>query len=197
MPATSSKQRIRSSTRSPHAHPFLTERQQISLILKESVESPPAPIGSQWMVIAVFLCAGIVLPIYAHTKQFGFSPIQASLAFFLVLNVLICMWEISLGLHITYADQIRLFYAFFVATSCSFSLSATFIRHLSQWQQSMALIVCAVFLTFSLRLSLRHNCSLASSGPGYGPLTVFTTQVTATEKRKLLDLHLQYGFGML
>ena len=99
------------SARSPHTHPHLTERQQLAVALKESAASFPVsssvepPYGGPlrvWVVIVLYLIAGTALPVTVHTQWHGFNPIQAFLAFFLILNSLICLWEISLGLHITY-----------------------------------------------------------------------------------------------
>jgi len=39
-------------------------------------------------------------PFCLYSRRHGFNALQAALAFFLVLNVLICFWEISLGIHI-------------------------------------------------------------------------------------------------
>jgi hypothetical protein len=109
MSAVLQKRSSRSAARSPHAHPHLTERQQLALALKESADSSPDPHLAKrlpagflriWMVIAIFLVAGTALPVTYHSQRYGFSPLQAALAFFLILNVLICFWEISLGLHI-------------------------------------------------------------------------------------------------
>ena len=109
MSAVLPKRSSRSAARSPHVHPHLTERQQLALALKESAGSSPvahsakrSPVGflRVWMVIAIFLVSGTALPVTYHSQRYGFNPIQAALAFFLILNVLICFWEISLGLHI-------------------------------------------------------------------------------------------------
>jgi hypothetical protein len=113
MPATPSKRSGRPAARSPHMHPDLTEQHLRAVAPKKSAKISPeadhAPFGffRVWMVIALFLIAGTALPVTIHTLQYGFSPLQASLAFFLVLNVLICFWEISLGLHITYVTAKR------------------------------------------------------------------------------------------
>lgn len=111
MPSTPSRRSGRSAARSPHAHPDLTEQRELAVSSQKSasptVVSPitvPAS-GSflrVWMVIALFLFAGTALSITVHSRFHGFNPLQASLAFFLTLNVLICFWEISLGLHIMY-----------------------------------------------------------------------------------------------
>ena len=58
------------------------------------------------MLVFVFLILFIVLgtagPVYLHLIEHGqISVLQPLLAFFLVLNVLICFWEIGLGLHIS------------------------------------------------------------------------------------------------
>ncbi len=62
--------------------------------------------------ILLLLAAGTGLPIYCHYQHHGVvNPIQVALAFFLWLNVVICYWEISLGLRIDYIkddyDKIR------------------------------------------------------------------------------------------
>jgi hypothetical protein len=109
MPEVASKRGSRSPAPSSYAHPHLTERQQLALALKQSAGSSSAPSASKhspsgflrvWMVILVYLVAGTTLPVTIHSRLHGFNPLQAALAFFLVLNVLICFWEISLGIHI-------------------------------------------------------------------------------------------------
>jgi hypothetical protein len=109
MPDVASKRGSRSPARSSHAHPHLTERQQLALALKQSAGSSSVPSASKyspsgfirvWMVILVYLVAGTILPVTIHARLHGFNALQAALAFFLVLNVLICFWEISLGIHI-------------------------------------------------------------------------------------------------
>jgi hypothetical protein len=120
MPPTPSNRSGRSSARSPHAHPFLTERQQLALALKQSAESPASSTAHTssggflrvWMAIALFLVSGTALSVSAHSQRHGLNTLQASLAFFLVLNILICFWEISLGLHITCVHIVRTFSAF-------------------------------------------------------------------------------------
>jgi hypothetical protein len=111
MSASSSKRSGRSGARSPHVHPHLTERQQLAVALKESAASSPVSLSVEppsggvlrvWVVIALYLIAGTALPVTVHTQRHGFNPIQAVLAFFLILNSLICLWEIALGLQITY-----------------------------------------------------------------------------------------------
>jgi hypothetical protein len=57
--------------------------------------------------ILLLLIAGTGIPIYCHYETHGVvNWIQCALAFFLWLNVVICYWEISLGLRIDYiADE--------------------------------------------------------------------------------------------
>jgi hypothetical protein len=109
MPSSPSKRSVRSAARSPHAHPDLIVQHQRAVAFSKSSEPDkittvlePDACGflRVWMVVAFFLIAGTALPVTVHTLRHGFNPLQASLALFLILNVLICMWEISLGLHI-------------------------------------------------------------------------------------------------
>ena len=52
-----------------------------------------------FLICYVFIGTGC--PICLHYSQYlRISMLQASLAFFLVLNALICLWEIGLGLHL-------------------------------------------------------------------------------------------------
>ena len=48
-------------------------------------------------VILTYVIFGTLIPIVIHSRIHQFSIIQALLSFFLVLNALICLWEISLG----------------------------------------------------------------------------------------------------
>jgi hypothetical protein len=64
------------------------------------------------MTVGLFLVLYVVcatgVPIYLHFQEHGvFNLYQVSLAFFLPLNMLICIWEVSLGLNI---DHIKLEY---------------------------------------------------------------------------------------
>jgi len=53
------------------------------------------------LVLYVLLTTG--LPIYYHWQEHGlFNASHAALSFFLPLNILICIWEISLGLNIDF-----------------------------------------------------------------------------------------------
>jgi hypothetical protein len=55
-----------------------------------------------YVFLIVFILLGTVVPAYLHLLEHGqVSILQVLLAFFLILNVLICFWEIGLGLHIT------------------------------------------------------------------------------------------------
>lgn len=57
-------------------------------------------------VVVGFVVLGTVAALYAHHERHGvFSPIQASIAFFLVLNFLISMWEICLFLRIRLIEK--------------------------------------------------------------------------------------------
>ena len=57
-------------------------------------------------IILAVVVLGTLVPIYLHYHFNGyFSIVQAALAFFLALNTLICMWEISLGLNITHIQS--------------------------------------------------------------------------------------------
>jgi len=52
--------------------------------------------------LILYVLIGTALPIYLHVEQHGrLNIVQAILSFFLSLNILICLWEISLGLNIT------------------------------------------------------------------------------------------------
>jgi hypothetical protein len=190
MPPTPSNRSGRSSARSPHAHPFLTERQQLALALKQSAESPASSTAHTssggflrvWMAIALFLVSGTALSVSAHSQRHGLNTLQASLAFFLVLNILICFWEISLGLHITCVHIVPTFPAFVM--SCIFTHAVTFTPHSSPCKPLMETIACAAFPTCSFHLCLSRNCCRPNSGPRYGPHTAFTIPATAAEKRE-------------
>jgi len=53
------------------------------------------------LVLYVLLSTGV--PVYYHWREHhNFNAVQASLAFFLGLNSLICLWEMALGLHISH-----------------------------------------------------------------------------------------------
>jgi hypothetical protein len=185
MVTTVSKRSSQSAARSPHAHPYLTERQQLALALKQSADSSPVPVSAKpstggflqvWMVIVTFLVVGTALPVTLHTQRHGFNALQASLAFFLILNILICFWEISLGLHIgcvkkpcmlrsllfiqvqSFACALDLVQTFACLLSflCNFFFSvhaATLTARSSHCKLLMGTIVCAAFTTY-----LSHRC---------------------------------------
>lgn len=50
--------------------------------------------------LVVFIVVGTALSVGLHSTLHGFSVNQAAMAFFLVINVLICFWEICLSTHI-------------------------------------------------------------------------------------------------
>ena len=52
-----------------------------------------------FLILWVLISTGI--PIYYHIEKWGFNWLQACMSFFLGLNFLICLWEVSLGYHIT------------------------------------------------------------------------------------------------
>jgi hypothetical protein len=50
-----------------------------------------------WNVIVTAVVVGTGVPIWLHHERFGgFNPLQAALAFFFWLNVIICAWELCL-----------------------------------------------------------------------------------------------------
>lgn len=53
-----------------------------------------------FLIVLIVVCT--IGPVWLHVIEHGqVSVLQVLLAFFLILNVLICFWEIGLGLHIT------------------------------------------------------------------------------------------------
>ena len=54
-----------------------------------------------YLFLVVYVLIGTGCPIYLHYSVHDhISLLQATLAFFLALNALICLWEIGLGLHL-------------------------------------------------------------------------------------------------
>ncbi len=59
-----------------------------------------------YQTLVGFVVLTTALPIYLHfAKHQVVSPLQCLLAFFLPLNSLICLWEISLGLNIDHINK--------------------------------------------------------------------------------------------
>ena len=57
-------------------------------------------------VLIAYVLASTGLCVHLHLKEHNnLSVLQASLAFFLCLNALICLWEISLGLNIDHIKK--------------------------------------------------------------------------------------------
>jgi len=55
------------------------------------------------LFLVLYVCISTAVPIYLHIQHHHtFNVPQALLSFFLPLNVLICIWEISLGLNIVH-----------------------------------------------------------------------------------------------
>ena len=64
--------------------------------------------GTVGVFLVSFVLLGTGIPAYVHFQEHGaFNAYQLSLAFFLPLNMLICIWEVGLGLYI---DRIKLEY---------------------------------------------------------------------------------------
>lgn len=51
--------------------------------------------------LCAFVVGGTLIPVALHTTMHGFNIHQAGIAFFLWVNVLICIWELVLFRHIT------------------------------------------------------------------------------------------------
>ena len=71
-------------------------------------------------VVVLYVVVGTGVPAYLHSVRHGFSALQVGLAFFLVLNVLICLWEIALGRHVQTtipAEHRYLFHVHFTDTN--------------------------------------------------------------------------------
>lgn len=58
----------------------------------------------QFLVLYVLVCTGIFSVLHQRAHG-GFCLPQVGLAFFLCLNFLICLWEISLGWHIDFIKK--------------------------------------------------------------------------------------------
>lgn len=59
-----------------------------------------------YQFLVAYVVASTALPIYLHNAAHGSVPlIFAAQAFFLPLNILICFWEIGLGLHINHIQK--------------------------------------------------------------------------------------------
>jgi hypothetical protein len=55
-----------------------------------------------WLFLVVYVVGTTALPMWWHHSVHGVvNPVQASLAFFLGLNAIVCLWEISLFYEIT------------------------------------------------------------------------------------------------
>jgi hypothetical protein len=57
-----------------------------------------------WSWLTAWAVAFVGIPVAVHTSVHGFSGLQAAIAFFLAINLMICIWEISLWHRI---DDIR------------------------------------------------------------------------------------------
>lgn len=69
--------------------------------------SKAAPPSTSFINVGLFLVLYVVLttslPVYLHIQQHDkFNALQCCLSFFIGLNTLICLWEISLGLFISH-----------------------------------------------------------------------------------------------
>lgn len=58
-----------------------------------------------FLILYVVLGTGAFMAYHAATHHGGVNGYQAAMAFFLVLNFLICLWEIALGKYITHIHK--------------------------------------------------------------------------------------------
>ena len=64
--------------------------------------------GNVGLFLVTYVLVGTGLPVYLHYMEHGvYNPIHISLAFFLPLNMLICYFEMALGMYI---DKIKVDY---------------------------------------------------------------------------------------
>ncbi len=64
--------------------------------------------GTVGIFLVTFVLVGTLVPVYLHHQEHGvYNPFHMGLAFFLPLNMLICYFEVALGIYI---DKIKLDY---------------------------------------------------------------------------------------